>query len=181
MTGLIVGSEVWAGGLDDFELPVQAAVDQNTLDQARAFDGAYVFDGGQKQRDGVGEAIEASVAAINPIVRKLGRERLQETNPVPKHLSIQVEDHAVAILFDGEGHNAKLDGTPLEAKSSEGKVKVSHRMRGPKLTELLDGVGGDRHNDFKLSADGARLTVRVKITSSHLPVPVEYDLTYKRK
>ncbi|WP_146158775.1 hypothetical protein [Enhygromyxa salina] len=180
MTGLVIGSDVWAGSLHD--LPVPAAITQDTLDHARAFDGNYVFDGGQKQRDGVNEAIETSLAAINPMVRKLGRQRLQETNAIPKNLSIRVDDEAVAILFDGEGHRAQLDGTPHKTESKQGdKVKVSHRVRGTKLVELLDGVGGDRQNDFKLNAGGSRVTVQVKITSSHLPVPVEYQLTYKRK
>lgn len=185
VAGLIVGAEVRAGGLNDIatgELPVQAVVDQSTLDHAQAFDGAYVFDGGEKQRDGVTQAIETSVAALSPVVRNLGRQRLAETNTIPKHLSIQVQDDAVAILFDGAGHSTKLDGTPRKVENKQGdKVKVSHRMRGAKLTELLDGVGGDRHNEFKLSDDGSRVTIKVKITSSHLPVPVAYNLTYKRK
>jgi hypothetical protein len=180
--GLIIGAEVRAGGLDDVDLPVQAVVDQTTLDDAQAFDGAYVFDGGQKQQEGVLQAIETAVAALNPLVRNLGRTRLQESNTIPKHLAIETDGEAVSILFDGNGHSAKLDGTPRKAESSHGdKIKVSHRMRGPKLTEFIDGVGGDRHNEFKLSADGSRLTVKVKISSSQLPVPVEYDLSYKRK
>ncbi|KIG16312.1 hypothetical protein DB30_04772 [Enhygromyxa salina] len=173
---------MWAGGLHDRDLPVPAVVNQDTLEHARAFDGDFVFDGGQKQRDGVTAAIETSVAALNPMVRKLGRQRLQQSNPILKNLSIRVDDESVAILFDGDGHRAKLDGTPHKTESAHGdKVKVSHRMRGTKLVELLDGVGGDRHNEFKLSADGSRLTIKVKIISSQLPVPVEYDLTYKRK
>ena len=185
VVGLVVGSEVRAGGLgdmDNVDLPVQALVDQDTLDQAQAFTGTYVFEGGQKQRDGVNEAIELSVASLNALIRNMGRKRLQETNTIPKQLSIQLSGHDLEILFDGDGHSAKLDGTPLKTKDKSGdKLKVSHRMRGAKLTELLDGTGGDRHNTFKLSDDGNHLTVKVKISSSQLPVPVEYSLRYKRK
>jgi hypothetical protein len=177
VVGLIIGSEVSAGSL-----PVQAIVDQDTLTRAQTFDGEYVFDGGQKQRDGVTAAIETSVAEINPMVRNLGRQRLQETNGIPKHLSISLASDSIKILFDGDGHSANLDGTPYKTQSKQGdKVKVSHRIQGAKLTEFIDGVGGDRHNEFKLNADGSRVTVKVKIVSSHLPVPVTYDLTYKRK
>ncbi|WP_106392294.1 hypothetical protein [Enhygromyxa salina] len=183
ITGVVVASDVRAGQLDDLDLPVgTVVVDQDTLDQAGAFDGEFVFAGGQKERDGVDAAIETSVAALSPMLRKLGRKRLQESNPVFASLSISVDGDSAEIAFDNDSHEAKLDGTPIKAKSKDGeKVKVSHRMRGTKLTQLLDGVGGDRLNEFRLSDDGKRVTVKVKIISGHLPVPVEYRLTYKRK
>jgi hypothetical protein len=185
IAGLIIGSEVRAGGpagLDPDDLPLAAAVSQDALDQAGAFDGEYVFAGGQKERDGVDAAIETSVAAVSPLVRNLGRKRLRETNPVPKKVSITTEGDAVEILLDGKGHSAKLDGTPVKFQTAQdGKSKITHGIRGSKLVEFIDGTGGDRLNEFKLNKDGSRLTMKVKITSSHLPVPVEYRLTFKRK
>jgi hypothetical protein len=176
---------VWAGGFLHFggdDLPIAGAVDQDTLARAQSFDGEYVFAGGQKERDGVGAAIETSVEALSPMLRNLGRERLQESNTIPQRLTIDVDGAGVQVLFDGKGYQAGLDGTPIKTESPEGdKVKVSHRMRGASLAQLIDGVGGDRSNDYKLSADGTRLTMTVAITSSQLPVPVEYRLTYKRK
>jgi hypothetical protein len=170
---LLGASEVEAG---------MAVVDEETLTQAQAFAGEYVFAGGQKERDGVDAAVEASVAALNPMVRNMGRTRLRDANPVPQRLTIDVDGDRVKILFDGQGHDVALDGVPIKTESPEGdKVKVSHRLRGAQLAELIDGVGGDRTNDFKLNADGTRLTVSVKISSGQLPVPVEYRLTFKRK
>lgn len=181
----LVASEVWAGGFLDFgadDLPIAGMVDADTLARAHSFDGEYVFAGGQKEREGLDAAIEASVAALSPMVRNLGRERLQESNPIPQRLAIDVDGDRVDVLFDGQGYLASLDGTPIKAESPTGdKVKVSHRMRGASLTEFVDGIGGDRNNDFKLNADGTRLTMTVAITSSQLPVPVEYRLTFKRK
>lgn len=178
--GFVVASEVRAGDSQD-DVPADA-VDGDTLAQASAFAGEYTFAGGQAERDALDAAIETSMNAVSPVLRNIGRKRLQESNPIPKQLSIAIDGASAEIRFDGEGHDASLDGTPIKAVSPTGeKVKVSHRMRSGKLTELIDGDQGDRHNSFKLSGDGKRLLVDVKITSGHLPVPVEYRLTFKRK
>lgn len=177
-SGLALTAEVRAG--DEIPAPVQ--VDRDTIAQASAFAGEYTFVGGQKQKDGIDAAIETSVAALAPMLQKIGRKRLQESNPVPKRLRIEVKGDEVQIAFDNDGHSAALDGRPVKDTSVHGdKVKVSHRMRGSKLTEQIQGDKGGRHNTFKLSEDGQRLTVDVEISSSHLPVPVTYPLTFKRK
>jgi hypothetical protein len=176
--GFAIASEVRAG---DNDVPA-GSVDADVLAQASAFAGTYTFVGGQKEREGLDAAIEASMDAVSPMLRNVGRKRLQESNPIPKLLTISVEGERTEIRFDGEGHGASLNGAPIRGVSPQGdKVKVSHRMRGNKLTEFIDGGQGDRHNTFKLSGDGKTLTVDVKITSGHLPVPVEYRLTFKRK
>jgi hypothetical protein len=175
--GFALTTEVRAG---DEQPPVQ--VDQAAIAQASAFAGEYTFVGGQKEKDGIDAAIETSVAALAPMLQSLGRKRLQESNPVPKQLYITVRGDAVEIAFDSDRHSAALDGRPVKATSAHGdKVKVTHRMRGAKLTEQIQGDKGGRHNTLKLSEDGQRLTVDVEISSSHLPVPVSYRLTFKRK
>jgi hypothetical protein len=180
----LVASEVWAGGFFNLgdDLPIAGMVDEETLARAESFEGEYVFAGGQKDRDGLDAAIETAVEALSPMVRNLGRERLQESNPIPQQLAIDVDGDRVQVLFDGKGYLTSLDGTQVKTESPQGdKVKVSHRMRGASLAENIDGIGGKRNNDFKLNADGTRLTMTVEITSGQLPVPVVYRLTYKRK
>ena len=176
----MIASEVRAGNLDD-KVPIPA-LDSSTLEQAAAFAGEYTFAGGQKEQAKLDAAIETSLDAVNVVVRKLGRKRLRETNQIPKSLAIAVSGSDVEVSFDGRSHSAALDQAPIRTTSEFGdKIKLSHRMRGAHLYEFLDGAKGDRHNTFELSEDGKRLTLSVKITSSHLPVPVEYRLTYKRK
>lgn len=185
LIGGLVASEVYAGGILNFgadELPIAELVDADTLARAQSFAGEYTFIGGQKERDGVDAAIETTLQAVSPVVRNLGRERLQAANVVPQNVEIKLDGDQVNVLFDGHGHEAGLDGVPIKTQSREGdKVKVSYRMRGAQLVELTDGVGGDRTNEFKLNADASRLTMDVEISSSQLPVPVTYRLTFKRK
>lgn len=183
---LALGSEVRAGGLlgfDGEDVPLATVtVDTDTLNQAQVFAGEYVFVGGQKERDGIDAAITAAMDAVNPVVRSLGRKRLHETTQVPKRVTIELEGERAQISFDGKGHSVSLDGSAIKAESAEGeKVKVSHRMRGSSLVQLIDGIGGDRQNRFRLSSDGSRLTCDVEISSPQLPVSVEYRLTFKRQ
>lgn len=179
-TGLMVASEVRAGASQD--LPVAAALDADTIERAEAFEGSYKFVGGQKDREGLEAAIQTSMEAVSPMLRDLGSKRLREANPIPKTITIKVEGETAEILFDGKGHAVKLDGAPVRTRSRAGeRVKISHRMRGAKLSEFVDGSGGDRRNDFVLSDDGQRLKLEVTISSGHLPVPVEYTLRFKRK
>ncbi len=184
IAGFMLTSEVRAGGIHDsaVDVPIAAAVSQDTIAQASAFAGDYTFIGGQKERDGIDAAIETSMEALAPLMRGIGRKRIKETNPVPKQLHIAVDGDAVTIEFDGHGFEAGLDGTPVRATSQYGdKVKVVHKLRGDRLHERVDGDKGGRTNSFKLSNDGAKLYLDVEISSSHLPVPVEYRLTFKRK
>ena len=189
IAGLFITSEVRASALEsDQDIPIEFAdvlegtLDEGTLDRARAFDGEWSFVGGQKERDGIDAAIATSMDAINPMLRNIGTRRLKESNPVPSRLSISVSGENATVKFDGDGLTAKLDGTPTKATTASGdKVKVSYRLKDDKLLEFIDGAGGDRHNRFTLNADGSRLTVKVKITSSRLPVSVDYRLTFKRQ
>jgi hypothetical protein len=177
---LVVASEVRAGDED----PGDAAgvIDADTLEQAGAFTGEYRFVGGQKERDGVDAAIEKSVAELNPVVRGLGRSRLAESNEVPADIEITLASEVVTIHQAGDAHAAPVDGTKVKSKSKDGdKVKVSHRLGSGKLTQRIVGDGGERTNRYELSSDGKRLTLEVEITSSQLPVPVEYSLSYERR
>lgn len=208
--GLLVTTEVRAGALDsadqsvDFDETIESeeaeeslpsglsqadrvveatkAVDASVLEQARAFEGQWTFVGGQKQRDGVEDAIQASADALGRLIRGIGAKRLRESNPIPNRITIKLQGESIEIAYDGNSNKAKLDGTTIKSVSPQGdKSKISHTIRGAKLVQFIDGEGGDKTNKFKLSEDGSKLYLDVKITSSRLPVPCAYRLTFKRK
>lgn len=175
---LIVASDVFA---DDQAEPT-VAVDAATLEQAGDFVGEFRFVGGQKEREGIDAAIERSLDAVGPVMAKLGRPRLQETNEVPESIEFVLEGETLTIHQAGEAHAATIDGAKAKSKSKQGdKVKVSHKLASSKLVQRIEGDGGERTNRYTLSNEGKRLTLKVEITSGHLPVPVEYSLTYERR
>lgn len=174
---LIVASDVRAGDED-----TTVSVDSATREKVSGFVGEYRFVGGQKERDGVNAAIERSLVALNGVMANLGRPRLQESNEVPDAIEIVLEGDTLTIHQAGEAHAATIDGTKTKTKSKKGdKVKVSHKLSGSKLVQRIEGDGGERTNRYSLSSDGKRLTLHVEISSGHLPVPVEYSLTYERR
>lgn len=178
VVGLMVGSEVRADGSDESGV----GADAETLERASDFAGEYRFVGGQKEAEGIQAAIDESVDALNPMLRKIGRKRLVESNPVPKSARIELDGGDIVLSIDGEGYEARLDGSPRKMTSKYGdKIKVSYKLSGDRLVEHIDSPKGDRFNYATLSADGNKLTVRVKVSSSHLPVPCEYRLTFRRK
>ncbi|MFV8755424.1 hypothetical protein ACNOYE_33145 [Nannocystaceae bacterium ST9] len=173
---LLACSDVHADG------EAASVIDEATRETAASFVGEYRFVGGQKERDGIDAAIETSLDAVNPVVRAMGRSRLQESNEVPATIEITLQDDTLAIHQAGEAHAARIDGSKLKTKSKQGdKINVSHRISSGKLTQKIVGDGGDRTNRYKLSNEGKRLTLSVEITSGHLPVPVSYSLTYERR
>jgi hypothetical protein len=44
----------------------------------------------------------------------------------------------------------------------------------------FDADDGQRINTLVLSPDGLSLKLKVRLTSSHLPKPIEYTLAYRR-
>jgi hypothetical protein len=117
VAGFVIASDVRAGEDEAGEV---GSVDADTLAAASAFAGEYTFVGGQKQRDELDAAIETAMNAVSPLVRGMGTKRLQETNPIPKQLTIAIDGDVADIRFDGDGHSASLDGTPIRAVSPYG-------------------------------------------------------------
>lgn len=180
MTGLMVGSEVRA---DESGEQVGSA-DADSLERAQAFVGEYKFVGGDEEREGVRRGIETAVDALNPVIRKIARKRLTDTNPVPKRARVTMNGDEIELRFDRDGYRARLGASPRKTTSNYGSetMKISYEVDGKgRLVELIDGRNGDRHNRVTLSADGNKMTVEVKVTSAQLPVPVEYRLTFRRE
>ena len=75
-----------------------------------------------------------------------------------------------------------IDGPAVRTRGIDGgKLDVRLREKGNKLVQQLEGTGGARTIVYVLSPDRQRLTIHHKITSSRLPVPVTYRLSYARK
>lgn len=183
-TALVVTSEVRASNVRELAdaVPLEGAVTAETLTEAAAFVGEFKHVGGQKDSEQIDAAIETAVAAVSPLVRGIGRKRLQETNQIPGSVELKLDGEQLGVVQGGEQHEAALDGKKVTSKNQFGdKVKVSHELRGGKLVQTIEGEGGKRINRYKLSSDGKRMTMSVEISSPHLPVSVTYSLSYERR
>jgi hypothetical protein len=70
----------------------------------------------------------------------------------------------------------------VEHRTRHGEIsKVSQRFVGETLVQEFRGDEGARKVVWSLLPDGITLRCRVVISSEHLPRPVDYTLTYRRR
>ncbi len=143
--------------------------------------GTYAHVGGQAERDAVLAAIEDVVSDMNVIARGIARDRLQESNPVPKKLSIVRDGGTLSVAFDGRKYAAPLDGSSVKVVGVTGDT-LDYRVTvdGERLRQHFVGEKGGRTNTMKRRGD-KRLKVKVKVSSGSLPKPLEYSLTLERR
>lgn len=145
-----------------------------------AWVGTYHHTGGQAERDAVLAAIEDVVGEMNIIARGIARDRLQESNPVPKAVTVRGEDESLIIAFDDREYAAPIDGTGVKVVGVTGetldyRVEVSE----DRIRQHFIGSKGSRANTIQRRGDKG-LRIQVKVSSGSLPKPLEYTLTLER-
>lgn len=149
---------------------------------AAPYSGTFRFAGGHTQRDGVVQAVERAVQALLPVFHELARRRLTAANVIPGSVSMSMDgDDLVVVYGDLEPQRAPLDGTVRTWHNREGtKVKLKHELRGNTLVQTSWSGGGRRVMVWSLDDEGERLRMHSTMSSPHLPVSIEYRLTFAR-
>lgn len=151
--------------------------------EALVFSGDFGFAGGERQREGVADAVERAVEALLPIFRDFARKRLARANSVPKSVSLSMQgDDLVIIYGDLEPMRAPLDGSVRHWRNREGtRVKLKLERRGEdQVVQTTWGGGGRRVMVWTLDREGQRLRLHSTMSSRSLPVSVDYRLTFRR-
>ena len=141
-----------------------------------------VYDIVADQSDDINAAIERSVHHMNFIIRPIARHRLRVTNTLPQHLRLDVGRDTITVRV-GDNPPAALprDGTVVPWRDIDGdKCRVSLTFAGDTLIEHVAAHGGQGETRFVMLDDGKRIREDVRITSSHLPEPVVYSVTFTR-
>jgi len=74
------------------------------------------------------------------------------------------------------------DGGEVEHRTKHDETsQLSQRFVDGALVQEFRGEGGSRRVVWRLDPDGETLHVQMVISSHHLPRPVDYTLTYRRK
>lgn len=152
-------------------------------DLRQRFTGEWLFAGGAAERATVPAAVERSVDGMFFIARGIAYDRLLKNSEVCAR-------YAVAF----SGGNASVtgpcvvpevspdDGRAVDHRNKLGETsKLSQRFVGETLVQEFRGDGGTRTVVWSLLPDGDTVRIRFTITSGHLPRPVDYSLTYRRK
>lgn len=149
----------------------------------RRLAGEYLFVGGASERALVPAAVERSVNGMFFIARGIAYDRLLRNCEICSRYSLALGGGTISV-----GGSCQLpdvspdDGREVDHRNKLGETsKLSQRPVGETLVQEFRGDGGTRRVVWTLLPDGETLRMQVLITSKHLPHPVDYTLTYRRK
>lgn len=180
LSALVLGTALATGPGLVVPPPGPAAVEES---EAPTFSGTFRFAGGDKERKGVTEAVERAVQALLPIFHELARKRLGQANTIPKQVSMTMKGDELEIRYGDELEpmRAPLDGSIRHWHNREGtRVKLKLELRGKALVQTTWGPGGRRVMRWTLGDDGKRLRLHSTMSSPHLPVSIDYRLTFRQ-
>ena len=143
-------------------------------------DSTRVYDVVPDQSDDIPAAIERSVEHMNFIIRPIARHRLRKTNPLPQHLRLDYTPDTITVhLGDAPPAALPRDGSAVPWRDVDNdKCRVSLTLAGDTLIEHVVAHGGQGETRYVMLDDGKRVREDVRITSSHLPEPVVYSVTF---
>lgn len=150
-------------------------------DGAERFSGVYDFAGGERERQGVRDAVERAVQSLNFMIRGIGRRRLTTVTKVSSRIQFRVDPDTITLYFDTKKVAAPRDGRWIDWTDPMGKpTRISFSISGNTLTQRFKGEDGARTNVFTISEDRQRLRLKVTIRSDRLEEPIVYNLSYGR-
>jgi hypothetical protein len=164
--------------------PGSAQVAESSPNLPAAFAGSWHYVGGAGEDRARHDAIEETIASMPAFMRALGRKRMHKSIQVTRVYRIEPLGANRIALYHGGGdpERVTLDGV---AREREGYGKGTSMVTGELLERSFkvtwirkDSTGW---NQFTLSDDGSRLTVRRHIDSGWFGVPVEFDCSYARR
>jgi hypothetical protein len=145
--------------------------------------GEYLFVGGASERAAVPAAVERSVDGMFFIARGIAYDRLLKNCDVCTRYTLVFSGGNVSIAGPCQVPDVSPDdGREVDHRNKLGETsKLSQRFVGETLVQEFRGDGGTRKVVWTLLPDGDTLRIQFTITSGHLPRPVDYGLTYRRK
>jgi len=158
-----------------------AATDLDAL--RRRYAGEYEFIGGQAERSSVPAAVERSVDGMFFIARGIAYDRLLKSSQVCDRYTFDFGGGSNTVAGSCRTPDVSPgDGREVDHRTRQGETsKLSQRFVGETLVQEFRGDEGARRAVWTLLPDGNTLLVQVLITSKHLPRPVDYTLTYRRR
>ncbi len=133
--------------------------------------------------DNIERAIDQTVAPMSFIIRPIARGRLRRTNPTPQRVHLNVWEDSIGVAFDdGNPVITPVDGQPVPwVNSLTHETYQAHLIvAADTLRQAIAAPDGIRENAYLFESGGARLLLRVTVTSHRLPKPLVYTLIFRR-
>lgn len=156
---------------DDTEAPA----DEPTLE---AFEGHYIYAGGDRQKQEIRDEIEAATEDLNIALRALARRKIWKSQEPSTMMTIMIDGDDISIVRSG-GKAEFIGRIGGKTFSVENKYRGRFKWRNGKL--VVDITGGDQHTMVRLSVNPQRRTVTMRTTIEHnmLPRPVHIKKTFR--
>jgi hypothetical protein len=133
--------------------------------------------------DNVKAAINRTVEHMSFITRPIARSRLTKVNPTPQHVALILSTDSVSAAFDA----GRPIVTPRSGETVPWVNELSHEtdkahtaIAGDTIRETIAAPDGNRENAFIILDGGARMRLRVTVTSHRLPQSLVYELLFRR-
>jgi hypothetical protein len=142
--------------------------------------GVYTIDAAAS--DNIEAAITRGTADMNFAIRPLARSRTAKTNPRYERVEIRRSVATVSVQYDARPPlEIPADGRSVAWVREDGATyNVSVQWSASQLVMHFESDTGNRTNTLVLQPDGTTLKFNVKLSSSYLPAPIVYTLTYRR-
>jgi len=148
----------------------------------RRLAGDYLFIGGTRERSTVPAAVDRSVDGMFFLVRGIAYDRLMRSCEICNTYTVSFTDQVTVAGPCQIADVSPADGSEVDHRTKYDETsKLSQRIVDGALVQYFRGEEGARRVVWTLDPDGATLHVQVVISSKHLPHPVDYTLTYRRK
>lgn len=133
--------------------------------------------------DDIKAAVNQTVEHMSFITRPIARGRLNKTNPLPQHVQVSRTDDTLAVAFDdGNPVSTPLNGNtvPWTSSLTHENYEAHAERTGDTTAQVIVAPDGERKNAYVFTDNGARLELRVTVSSHRLPKPLTYTLRFKR-
>ena len=133
--------------------------------------------------DDIKAAVNQTVERMSFITRPIARGRLNRTNPLPGHVQVTDTNDTLAVAFDdGNPVITPLDGNAVPWRSSltHEDYQAHAERRADTTVQVIVAPDGERRNEYVFTDNGARLELRVTVSSHRLPRALIYTLRFRR-
>jgi hypothetical protein len=126
-------------------------------------------------------AIDRATESIGGLMRNGARSRLRDATAPESELTIEDEGQRVTLVSGGRRVVVSTDGASTRVSGDSSAGTMTATRRDGRLVVTVRSDDATRTTVYRLSADGARLTLEVRLTSGRLSGPVAYHVTYARR
>ncbi len=144
--------------------------------------GSYRFAGDAAEQRARADAIDRSVAAFFFVFRGIARAKVADRTAIVATCKFEFSGGTIRSTVPGYPVAVSPEtGAPVPYRMGDETLVLSQRFEGEHLVQAFRADdGGSRTNEFTLSPDGAKLTMKATVSSPKLSIPVVYTLTYQR-